>query len=76
MKEVTAMTATRRPGTGQLTNLPRRVLRALRLVDDELMRASEAIIRTARAPQPRPRSQAPAAEDTHPGAAGRADRAA
>ena len=76
-EEVTAMTASRRPRTGQVRTVPRRVLRALRHVNDELIRASEAIIRSARAPQPRPRIQAPAARDTHPGtAADRADRAA
>jgi hypothetical protein len=41
---------------------PRRVIRALRYVNDELTRASEAIIRSARAPQPRSRVQATAAE--------------
>jgi hypothetical protein len=56
---------------------PRRVLRALRHVNDELTRASEAIIRSARAPQGRPRMQAPPAMDTRPGTAtARADRAA
>lgn len=76
-EEVTAMTASRRPRTGQVRTVPRRVLRALRHVNNELIYASEAIIRSARAPQPRPRTQAPAARDTHPGtAADRADRAA
>ena len=65
-KEVTAMTATRRPRPGQVLTVPRRVLRALRHVNDELTRASEAIIRTARAPQSRPRC----------GAASRGPRAA
>jgi hypothetical protein len=76
VKEVTAMTATRRP-LGQVMAVPRRVLRALRHVNDELMRASEAIIRSARAPQPSPRILVPAARDPHPGTAtDRADRAA
>jgi hypothetical protein len=76
-KEVTAMTAARRPLPGQVTTVPGRVLRALRHVNDELTRASEAIIRSARAPQSRSRVQAPAARDTHPGIpAERADRAA
>jgi hypothetical protein len=76
-KEVTAMPATRRPRPGQLLTVPRRVLRALRHVNDELIRASQAIIGSARAPQPRPRIQAPAASGTDPGtAAGRADQAA
>ena len=76
-KEVNAMTATRRPRARQVLTVSRRVLRALRHVNDELARASAAIIRSARAPLPRPRIQAPAARDTHPGtAADRADRAA
>ena len=58
-KEVTAMTATRRPRPGQALTVPRRALRTLRHVNDELMRASEAIIRSARAPRPRPRSRHP-----------------
>ena len=71
------MTAARRPRLRQVMTVPRRVLRALRHVNDELMRASEAIIRSARAPQSRPQIQAPAARDTHRGtAAERADLAA
>lgn len=73
VKEVTAMTAARRPRAGQVMTVPRRVLRALRHVNDELMRASGAIIRSARAPQSRPQAQAPAARDTRPGTV--ADRA-
>jgi hypothetical protein len=77
VKEVTAMIATHHPQPGQEITVVRRVLRALRHVNDELMRASEAIIRSARAPQSRPQTQAPAARDTRPGtAADRADRAA
>ena len=77
VREVTAMTATRRPRTGQVVTISHRVLGALRHANDELMRASEAIIRSARAPQPHPQIQAPAAGDTHPGTAtDRADRAA
>ena len=71
------MTAARRPRLRQVKTIPRRVLRALRHVNDELMRASQAIIRSARAPQARPQIQAPAARDTHPGTATeRADLAA
>ena len=55
------MTAARRPGPGQV--MPR-ALRALRHVNDELTRASEAIIRSARAPQPRLRVQPPATGST------------
>jgi hypothetical protein len=46
------MTATMNPA-GPTISGPRRVIHALRYVNDELMRASEAIIRSARAPQPR-----------------------
>jgi hypothetical protein len=75
--EVTAMTAARRPRLRQVMTVPRRVLRALRHVNDELTRASEAIIRSARAPQSRPQIQALAARDAHRGtAAERADLAA
>jgi len=54
---------------------PGGVIHALRHVNDELTRAFEAIIRSARRPQPRPRGQATAAgrRDT---AAERADQAA
>jgi hypothetical protein len=55
------------------------VSHAVRYVNDELTRASEAIIRSARAPQPRSQAQAQAqataAEDRKP-AAQRVDRAA
>lgn len=55
------MTAARRPGPGQVMTMPTRALRALRHVNDELTRASEAIIRSARAPQPSLRVQPSAA---------------
>jgi hypothetical protein len=58
VKEVTAMTATRRSRSGQVLTVPRRVLRALRHVNDELLRASVALMRPARAPQPGPRAEA------------------
>ena len=54
---------------------PRRMIHAIRYVNDELTRASEAIIRSARAPQPRPQAQATAAEDREP-ATQRVDQAA
>ena len=60
-KEVTAMTATDRPRPGSVRPGPRRVIHALRYVNNELTRAFEAIIRSARAPQPRPQGQATAA---------------
>jgi uncharacterized membrane protein YccC len=50
-KEVTAMTATRQSRLGYLMILPRRAIRALRHVNEEFLRASQAIIRSARAPQ-------------------------
>jgi len=53
----------------------RRGLRALRHVNDELTRACEAIIRSARAPRPRQRAQTAAARNRNT-AAERADRAA
>ena len=77
VKEVTAMTAARRPRAGQLMAVLRRVLRALRHANDELMRTSEATIRSARAAQSRPHIQALAARQARPDAAAdRADRAA
>jgi hypothetical protein len=48
------MTATPLPGPGQKMTGLRRVIQALRYVNDELTRASEAIIRSARAPQSQP----------------------
>jgi hypothetical protein len=57
-KEVTAMTAARPSRPGSITPGPRRVVHALRYVNGELTRAFEAIIRSARAPQPRSRTQA------------------
>jgi LmbE family N-acetylglucosaminyl deacetylase len=77
LKEVTAMTATRRGRRGPVISAPRRVLRALRHVNDELTRASEAIIRSARAPRPRLQAPAPESMPAQPGpATERADRAA
>ena len=71
------MTAARRPRRGQVMTLPARTLCALRHVNDELTRASEAIIRSARAPQPRPRVQPRAAGATQrETAAEHADQAA
>lgn len=76
-KEVTAMTATRHRRGGQVMAAVRRALRALRSVNDELIRASEAIARPARVPRSRPRAQAPRSVPAHPGhATERADRAA
>lgn len=71
--EVTAARG-RRPG--RMRTALRRPVRVVRYVNDELLRASEAIIRSARASRPQPRIQAPANGQIHPGAADRADRAA
>ena len=68
------MTATHRPRPGRIMSGPRRVIRALRHVNDELTRASEAIIRSARVPQPRPGVRTTAAEGRD--AAERLDQAA
>ena len=70
--EVTAARG-RRPG--RIRTALRRAVRVVRYVNDESLRASEAIIRSARA-SPQPRIQAPANGQIHPGAADRADRAA
>jgi hypothetical protein len=76
-KEVTATTAARSARPGQAMTAPRRAIRALRYVNDELMRASEAIIRSARAPRPRPQASVPADAEAYRGsAAERANRAA
>ena len=71
------MTATHRPRLRRVMTVPRRVLRALRHANEELTRASEVIIRSARAPQSRPQIQTLTARDTHPDiVTERADRAA
>jgi hypothetical protein len=55
----------------------RRAAGTLRYVNDELVRASEAIIRSARAPQPRLRPPARADRDAQPASpVRRADRSA
>ena len=69
------MTATHRPRPGRMMTGPRRMIHTLRYVNDELTRASEAIIRSARAPQPRSQAQSTPARDRETGAQ-RVDRAA
>jgi hypothetical protein len=55
----------------------RRFTRTLRSVEDELLRADEAMIRSCRAPQPRPRPDMAAGTRAHPASiAERADQAA
>ena len=55
----------------------RRPIRTLRYVNDELLRAGEAIIRSSRAPQPPPRPDAAAGTPAHPASiTERADQAA
>ena len=78
--EVIAVTATRRPRRlhpeGGMPTL-RRPIRTLRYVNDELLRAGEAIIRSSRAPQPPPRPDVAAGGRTHPDSiTERADQAA
>ncbi len=57
-EEVTATTGARPSRPGSITPGPRRVVHALRYVNGELTRAFEAIIRSARAPRPRPQAHA------------------
>jgi hypothetical protein len=54
------MTATPHPRTRQVRTIPRRAICALRYVNDELVRALEAINRPAGAPRSRPQAKAPA----------------
>jgi hypothetical protein len=55
----------------------RRPIRTLCYVNEELLLAGEAIIRSSRAPQPRPRPDMAAGTRTHPASiTERADRAA
>jgi hypothetical protein len=59
--EVIAVTATRRPRRpqpGWAMTAIRRAIGTLRYVNDELGRASEAIVRSARAPQAQPEASA------------------
>jgi hypothetical protein len=55
-KEATARTTRRRRRAGRAITALRGGLRAVRCVSDELLRASGAVIRSARAPQPRPQT--------------------
>jgi hypothetical protein len=68
-KEATAMTGRRPPRGGRAMTALRRARCALRNVNDEPPRASEAVICPARAPQPRP--QAPVSPGGKPGKARR-----
>lgn len=55
----------------------RRSIRTIRYVNDELLRAGEAIIRSSRAPQPPPRPDVAAGTRAHPASVTeRADQAA
>ena len=78
--EVIAVTATRRPHRphpeGGMPTL-RRPIRSLRYVNDELLRAGEAIIRSSRAPLPPPRPDVAAGTPAYPASiTERADQAA
>jgi len=76
-QEVIAVTTTQRLRSGRAMTALRRAVGTLRYVNDELTRASEAIIRSARAPQPRPRPPARADRDAQPASPVRcADRSA
>lgn len=70
------MTAARGRRPGRMRTALRRPVRVVRYVNDEFLRAWEAIIRSARASRPQPRIQPPANGQIHPGAADRADSAA
>ena len=70
------VSAARGRNPGRKRTALRRLVRVVRYVSDEFLRASDAIIRSARASRPQPRIQAPANGQIHPGAAGRAGRAA
>jgi hypothetical protein len=56
--------AARRQGSWRATTALRRTIGALRYVNDELMRAHEAISRPASAPPPRPQAGASATPTT------------
>lgn len=76
-EEVTAMTTTLHRPAGRARTALRRAVRALRQVNDELLRAGEAISLAARAPRARVRAETPANGQARPGAvAERAGRAA
>lgn len=61
--EMTTMTTAQRPRPGRAMNTLRQVIGALRHVNHELARASEAMIRSARAPQPGPQPGESASKD-------------
>jgi hypothetical protein len=61
------MTATHRPRPGRMMTGPHRMIHALRYANDELMRAGEAIIRSARAPRPAPQPSQPQPGTGRPG---------
>ncbi len=66
-KEVITMTTTRQPRPsrpGWTRTALRRAIGALRDLNQELVRGSEAIFRSARTPLPHPRPDTPAGQDT------------
>jgi hypothetical protein len=71
--ETAAPRSRRRLSEAPITSLTRaarggrRAIRVLRHVNDELLRASGAILRSARFPQPGPHPEAPTRTDAHPG---------
>lgn len=67
--EVIAMTAARRPHrprARRAMTIPGRAIRALRYTHEELLRASEAMIRSARVPQPRRQPDVPQRAQARP----------
>ena len=66
-REVTAMRAPLHLSARRVKTGLRRAVRAVQHVNDELLRAGEAIIRPARAPQARPRVKAAANGHARPG---------
>ena len=71
------MTATHRPRTGRMITGPRRMIHAVRYVNDELMRASEALSARPghRSPAPGPRRPQPrTGNPSHNGLTGPHDR--
>lgn len=79
--EVNTRTAAPLPRSGPVMTVVRRVIGAVRYVNDELLRAGEAIMRSARAPQPDRSAQpdrpgAPADKDAQAASTKRGDLAA
>lgn len=74
--EVTATAITQPPRSGWLMTALRRAISTVRYVNDELVRASEDMIRSARAPQAARWPDTPAGSDNQAASAKHGDRAA